>query len=675
MKIPRCIFLMPAMIWLASLGLAAERPQPSVPYSPSAVTDRAGNEWMIEQNGALQRSGTPSMIGNCMALQFANQQFYTQQPLCTPDGLEMLMSSPQAMGGVRITRRILVLEREAALLYVEELQNTTQRNLIFDLELRHHLNNQAREITSNLGRPIKDSLEGREVGIVALPAEGDKEAPALVFILRAAGITTPQKLRLQNKYQLAVPISVKIPAGETCTLIHAVAQPKLKEKADAKEIARACAPYALEKLVRHLRRSTLKLAVNLGLSGDAFGLADWFPQHYWGLAPATSDLLAMGPGTLLSGQATWQGLKLHRSGSSAIELEASALAALAGPVFTRDGSAWAWLRDGQRWQGQLEAQGLRFTLNTGTEIPIADLDRLVTAKPATALPTAAGEKPPATAAQPTHILVELLSGERIAIQPQGSLGLETSWGPLQVAWADLVALQEPAGPEDFGGLLSLRDGTRIRVLGAGTLVLQTLHLGQLELPASAIRRIVTPQAAKLPLDDDEPTASYLELTGGQRLVGRVTADSITLHSSAGPLRLSPPSLRSLRRVDETNPQPPGGAGEIFQAILWGGGTAQGSLDGTRLRVDGTGYSWQIAPRQILRLVNPVPVADPALLRRIASLVQDLGHPSWATREAASAALRELGPLAKWSLREARQTSTDAEIQRRLEELLQQQEEE
>jgi hypothetical protein len=58
------------------------------------------------------------------------------------------------------------------------------------------------------------------------------------------------------------------------------------------------------------------------------------------------------------------------------------------------------------------------------------------------------------------------------------------------------------------------------------------------------------------------------------------------------------------------------------------------------------------------------------MRRMGQLLQDLGDAQWKVREAASSALREMGPLARGSLQEALKTSTDAEITQRLEELLQ-----
>lgn len=58
------------------------------------------------------------------------------------------------------------------------------------------------------------------------------------------------------------------------------------------------------------------------------------------------------------------------------------------------------------------------------------------------------------------------------------------------------------------------------------------------------------------------------------------------------------------------------------------------------------------------------------MRRMSQLIQDLGDDQWKTRESATTALRELGPMARGSLQEALKSATDAEVARRLEEPLQ-----
>lgn len=626
-----------------------------VPYMPGLITDGRGHEWYIEQNGVIQRnSNGPTMIGNCMTLQMNGQQFYTQQPMMSPDGRELTLTSQQPLGGISLTRRITVMEREGVLRYVEELVNTTARDLTVTVELRHGLTTTAREVTSNLGRPLKDVLEPGESGILALPpAEGESRGPALLFTVRAPKSAAPLRLRIQNKYQISVLHTLTIPAGQTQSLVHTITQLDLPAAAGAEEMTRACAPMALSRFMKGLSKSVLKSAANLGMVAGGFGLAGWLPQEFWGITPGSSDQLALGKETLLKGKGAPGDIALRREGGRA-SVARDQVAAMAGPGFTQEEQSWVWLRDGQRWLGKLEGAAMGFTLNSGAELPVQKLDRLVFAKPL--------EAPPVL----EHTMIELWSGERIAIEPQGDVQAAALWGTLSVPWTEIIAWQK-AEEETLGGLLCLRDGTRVRALPPpGNVKMKTKDLGEQDLDLVHLRQMISPLALTLAEDDTEPSVSFLDLAGGQRVVARVTAAQLTFLTEGGPLSLAPSSIRELRDVSEDE----NSSLRVFEAELWGGGRVKGSLENTRLRVEGRGLGWDIPARQMLRMVNPVPVTDHALMRRIGQLIQDLGHEQWKTREAASSALRELGPLARSSIQEALKTATDAEVARRLEELMQ-----
>lgn len=651
----RCLLL----LFLAALGVVpsiAQQPA-MLPYNPAIITDEKGHEWYIEQNGSIQRNGsTPSMIGNCMIMQLGGQQFYTNQAMSSPDGKEVSMTSQQPMAGVSITRRITIMEREGALRYVDEFANTTTRDLTVNVEIRHSLNNTAREVTSNLGQPVKDTLEPDASAVLALPSEGESGTPALLFSVWAPGAVVPLKLRIQNKYQISMLHLLTIPAGQTQSLVHVISQVDVPAKADAAEITKICSPLLLNRFTKGLPKSVLKTAVNLGASSSGHDLKDWLPQEYWGITPGNSDQLALGKGSLLKGTAAFGKLTIVRQGGRVVA-DQEHVSAVAGPGFAGDGRGWVWLRDGQRWFGTLEAPELRFTLNSGAELPVTRLDRLVIAK----------NQEPVALSGP---MIELWSGERIAVELPGNLQAVTAWGPLQVPWAEVIAWHR-AGKETLGGMLHLRDGTRVRALPqAGHIRLKTRSLGEQEIDLMDMRRLITPLAAVVSLDEEEPTTSFLDLVADQRVVARVTDSSLTMLTEGGPLSLTPASIRELRDMMEDEG---GSAARVFEAGLWGAGVVRGTLENTRVHVEGRGFGWDLATRQILRVVNPVPMTDHALMRRIGQLIQDLGSEQWKTREGASMALRELGPLARASLQEALKSATDAEVVRRLEELMQDQE--
>lgn len=634
---------------LAGAGFAQTSPA-MLPYAPGMTTDSKGHEWYVEQNGSLQRQGdSPSMIGSCAVLQIAGQTFYTQQAQVTPDGREMRMTSAQAMGGVSITRTVTFMDGEGGMRYVEELTNTTARDLSLSVELRHGFGGPAREVLSDLGRVFKDGLAAQESGITGLPQDAAGKTPALLILARSPKSEVPLKIRVQNKYQVSMTYLLTLPAGETRSLVHALAQVDLPPSADAAQMVRAFAPLRLDKMARGLPKNVIKSAVNLG--GPVFSMdpGSWFPKDYWALVPGDSDQLALGKGSLLKGRADGDSFGWRRENIT-LQVPRERVAAVSGPAFAGDGRSWLWLRDGQRWLGQREPSGFKFVLNNNAELPVQNLDRLVFARLSD------------ESKKPEGQLVELASGERLSVVPSGDVSLETEWGKLVAPWTGVLACQRLEGREDC--LFVLRSGSRFRArFESARFKVKTPDLGEQELTAEGLRRLITPTAGQ---EDEEPAVSYLDLVEEQRLVGRVTASALTLLTEAGPLAMKPALIRELREAGEAADGRP----REFEAELWGGGVVRGPLEAGVLPVEGEGFRWEVPVRQVVRLVNPVPVADASLMRRIGQLIQDLGHEQWKVREAATTALREMGPLAHAGLREALKSATDAEVVRRLEELIQ-----
>ena len=163
-----------------------------------------------------------------------------------------------------------------------------------------------------------------------------------------------------------------------------------------------------------------------------------------------------------------------------------------------------------------------------------------------------------------------------------------------------------------------------------------------------------------------PRLAYLELNGDQRLIARITEATLILKTKADPVSLAASSLRELTLEDEeqatTSPR--------FKATLWAGGHVTGALQNTELNIEGPSFRGKIPVAMIQSVVNPIPVTDSALMGKIGQLVRDLGDEQWKVRENATNTLHGLGLVAKGSLQEALKTSTDAEVTRRLEELLQ-----
>jgi hypothetical protein len=295
------------------------------------------------------------------------------------------------------------------------------------------------------------------------------------------------------------------------------------------------------------------------------------------------------------------------------------------------------------------------------DLQLADLDRLIIAG-------TVREKWPEDIAA----LIETQAGERLALtDASSSLPMTSIWGDWSLRIADLIHL---TAPEDgaLTGLARLRDGTRIRLMpGSGSVTLPIKRFGPKALPLSSIQQAATAEIAK-PLDDTEapPTQSYADLSGDQRLIGRITAEKIRLTTTGGLVQLSPASIREMRDITEEQDTPPTDEGRVYQTEIWGGGTVVGQSADSQLRIEGKDYAWTLPMRHLLRFGNPVPKIESAVMARIGTLIRDLGDEDWSKREQASRELRELGPLSRPSLQEALKQATDPEVTRRIEEITQ-----
>jgi hypothetical protein len=145
-----------------------------------------------------------------------------------------------------------------------------------------------------------------------------------------------------------------------------------------------------------------------------------------------------------------------------------------------------------------------------------------------------------------------------------------------------------------------------------------------------------------------------------------------LVTAGGVVPLDSSLLREMRNVTEEAQQGTPAAADdtaIFQVQLWGGGSVLGRLRESGLHFAVGGADWFVPGNEIVRLVNPTPKITDSTLARIGTLLRDLGNDDWKTREKASAELKSLGELAKPSLQEALKQTEDAEVKRRIEQLL------
>ncbi|MEM7010815.1 MAG: hypothetical protein AAF585_04955, partial [Verrucomicrobiota bacterium] len=322
-----------------------------------------------------------------------------------------------------------------------------------------------------------------------------------------------------------------------------------------------------------------------------------------------------------------------------------------------------FLRDGQVFGGEIDAESFRFVLHSGNvmDLEVDKLDRLVRSR------EDESEKWP----EGVVAFLETHSGDRIALQnaENSRLKLASPWGQVEVGIEDIraVASQEQ---EPVGHMIELKNGSRFYAYLAGQkFAFQNPIFGEREIHPAEIRAILSREAATNLSDGSEPriTKPYLTLRGQQLLVARLLEPNITLLSGTESLEVPPETVRYLRNLAEDvefdlSPEPE------FRAELWGGGVVVGNLRERTVTAEIGESGWRIPVGDIQQIVVPTPRITDEIRAQIAQRIRKLGDDDWATREKATEELAEFGYLAKPQLLEALQTS-DAEVIRRVELLL------
>lgn len=651
---------------LLSLGCLQGQQAGLIPVNPQPRTDRQGNEWYVEQNGMISRSGGGnSILSGSMMLMVGTEQFYCNQPMATPDGKEMVLLGQQPMLGLQVSRYIRFLEKEGGMRYLEMFANTTPRDIVATIELRQNFSGQVKATLTNEGRSNNGVLEKNESGIVFVP--GSTAVTGYLFTICAPRSSVKPRIASQNQYQTSFFYTFTVPAGKSCAILHTVTQAKLSIRPDPADLEKLFKPFALSRHLKDLPKGALEQLINVRAAGSgAVDLASWFPNEILGVKRESVDVLAIGEGTRLRGRASCAKLSLiHRLGRTVVPWEK--VIAIAGEKSEAGGSR-IYLSDGQVLRGKMEAEELKFTLSNGLQMTLKweELDRLVLAADG-----APAEWPKGVAA-----LMETRDGERWALSNDDGMEfvLSTPWGSSTTKLGELAALgsTEDASPMI---LATLRDGSKFRVWlgGRSDLPISTTLMGKLTLNASQLKSMAVAESfsnkVETESEDHEPLTTFADIAGEQRLVAVVADPLLHVVTSGGIVPLDPASIKEMHNVTEDIAPTGLDDSPWFQLELWGGGSVMGQLRESMVRFHYKQSDWSVPAQDLIRLVNPAPKLSDVTLARIGQLIRDLGHEEWKTREKATGELKTLGEMARSSLQEAFKQSEDAEVKHRVEVIL------
>lgn len=638
-----------------------------VPATFAPKVDALGFTWDINQRTGQVNRGTNYCFSSALVLKVNGQSFNSTQPKMTADGSEYVLAAAN-IRGVAVTRRIGVDIKVGAVRYVDTFKNAGSKPVSVTVTLRTQMSTNCQAVVSDTGAHSPKSLGKKGCGIFAVQRP-HYNRPSVLFHLATPKAKHKPSISIQSNYTFQFTYALKVPPRKAVSILHGIAQRRVGAVPDPKTLAGMFKPFNSRKWLRGVPLDVRRTIVNvrgLGPGGQGLELAGLERLQ---VSRGNQDVLALGEETRLTGTATCARLAVTtRWGGTTIPFEK--VAALVGAK-CRSGSGGVYLRDGQVLGGTIEARGLRFMMSSGLamDLGIETLDRLVTA--ASNNDGDPGEK--------ISGWIETVDGDRLSLvrasDPGGAprLSAATPWGRRDIVLDDIRSLRTAAVPS-LGHRVALKDGSRFLAFLDGPAVeLGTFLFGAQKFEPAKIRSITARgDGASEEDDSDEIDSPHLVLVGENVLVGKIDLAEVSFVAFGEVIPVPPEQIRAMHNVSEeegTVGLPKGGGGLTFSADVWAGGSVVGRVMQVVLPVRVGGDVWQIPARDILDVFVPSPTVPDALRGKIARLIRDLGHPEWETREAATRELKELGYLTKGQLTEALRASTDPEVRRRAQGLL------
>jgi len=645
-------------------GAALAQGEKLIPAAMGIRGDKKGNSWNVEENGALGRIGT-SMINSGLVLSVNGQKFFTKQPLMTGDGREFIMQGGEntSLPGLRITRRIRVMEEEGGLRYLEILTNTSANPFILNVTLSTNFSGNYKTFVTDRGNSEAIILNENEGGILVTPASTQSNK-AFLFALCAAGSDNKPTISARNRYALSFQYRLSIAPGQTRVLAHSVAQVVVPPQFNRRNLMKTFRPFSINKIAGEIPKKYRSFLAN-GKDSTSLSYSDLMANtslKSLGVARGPNDVLAMGEKTRLIGMAKCSDFRMNTAYGE-IVLPFENVAAVVGLNKGLRETVRVFLRDGQVFSGKAEVDEFSFSLANGGRMNLSlnSLDRLVRAK----------HKGENIWDKTVVAMIETFDGDRLRINKEEDIKLTgvTPWGELVFSIPDLIWMGPYEG-EPVGHFVELKNGNSCLVFPSGKpLKLHSEIFGEHDLDLHRIRSIITKSASdRTKYGGISGLATFIQLPGNQQIVGTLEDSHIKLISNGDVINLAPGEIRKLLRSDGKSSgnsvSKPG-----FRIELWDGGFVDGFFQSESLSVKVGERNWRIPLSDIEELETPTPSLGDGALKKIKTLLTSLAADAWVDREKATNELGAFGYLARPVLQQEANKNPDPEVRRRIERIL------
>jgi hypothetical protein len=277
-------------------------------------------------------------------------------------------------------------------------------------------------------------------------------------------------------------------------------------------------------------------------------------------------------------------------------------------------------------------------------------------------------KPPAE----VRAYVETFEGDRLAVtgEIEPLLRVTTPWGSRDVG-IETMRWLSCAGEGKPRRVVNLRDMSRFHAfLDEAEVTVPTLSFGAQKMQTNDIRSFTCVETGVPKEDDDgEVVQPHVVLAGGNLLIGRLDLSVLDFSVMNETVPVPPDQIKIMQNLVAEEGGGTAVQNPIFQSELWGGDAITGSPKKMVLPIRTGGGVWQVPVADITLLRVPSPTVPESLRDKITQLIRNLGHPDWQKRKDATDELARLGYMAKAQMEEARRQTTDAEVKRRLEDLI------
>ncbi len=635
-----CLAMLALILTIAPVARAEKRIRP--PAAPGAVNlpyvvnDNTGNQWMIYQGGWMRQNGNMPLYSQAAMLMVNGNAVGSGVNTAARDAKtgEIVFENVPVQGNVTVTRRILVNGPESYVRYIDVFKNAQPQeasvNVTFQTNFNYGVQTQA-----TVTDPKK---KDRGIAWVAQLQAGR----ALMEIYGGRGAkSVPEISFLQDNNMVRAAHQLTIPAGKSVALLH------VHGTANSQDAAQQFVLGIKEsKFLADVPTDIRRMIVNFG--GGSGGFIDGDREVLRG---ELFDVVELRGGDLVKGTLKEPAYKLETFYGQ-IDLPAERVVGLINVGQFRPRQLVV-TSDGEVFGGHLAKDTIDLELSSGqaTQIPLAQIARVGYRR-------RAGEPEEWTFEKP---LVMLRTGERVGVvAPEQPVEVLTRYGLLRLAPASILAIDFQA--EDHGvHQVFLTDGSAF----AGLVNAPTFEMKlsgpaaqSVSFPAASLRRLQ--MTSKSPETDEDETPT-LALANDDLLVGTLTG-RLKLDTTFDTIDVDGAEVRALTRA-------PDAAGLDVQLTLWDQTTVSGQLQQPHVTCAlGSGVQVTVPIALVEEYSNPNPRPSATMVERIKSVVAQLSHPDWKTRESAEAQLAAMGPTVASVLREML-PGQPPEAQQRIESIL------